>query len=256
MRVDIPAALTRDPQPPTWVIPDMLPSGTLVALAGDPGVGKSWFAYWLSVHVACGLPLLGQPVPQGTVLYIDQENSLPDLSEYLRQIWHGLDCPPIVQIAQCLIVNNFTLGLDWRTQMLAMAKQYQPSLIVVDTVTPACNIADENDNAEASRVITHLRTVREAAGSQCCLLVLRHARLHFDQAGETPKRSMRGAKAWHGAMDQVLFHIRTTGGRTSRLTLRQTRIEPDKVRAWGLKDTWVLTPEVHDLGVALRLSIG
>ena len=243
--------LEGDDAPPPWLVPDLLCQGTMVVLAGEAGAGKSFFSYTLGIALASGLPFLDRPTDPTKVLYCDEENSLPDLRQYLRWAWRGLGKPPLPTLVANFRHEHFSLaaaGQLWSTYLTNIARDHQPGLIVVDTTTPACHILDENSNAEASKVIRLLRGAQVASGPKCTILLLKHARL--DQTnGEW---QMRGAKAWKGETDSTLVH-QIGLGRPRLDGLRNTTIRPDKVRAFGLRvpihlhPKWVGEPKTRGL---------
>jgi hypothetical protein len=112
---------------------------------------------------------------------------------------------------------------------------------VVDTATPALHIEDENNNAEASRAIKGLRAIAGLVAPPATVLVLRHAKTR-ERGG---RRTMRGATVWSGQTDATWFQVRARG-RPRRDGLALTRLEPDKIRAYGLRQVIYITPAWTD----------
>jgi hypothetical protein len=86
------------PEPPRrgWLVPDLVPEGTVSSWFGDDGAGKSILALALAICVASGKRFLDRPVQQGPVLYIDSEF---DQDEFIRRAYKlargmGLSAPP------------------------------------------------------------------------------------------------------------------------------------------------------------------
>jgi len=73
--------------------------------------------------------------------------------------------------------------------------------------------------------------------------VLKHAKYQSGggRKGET-RRTIRGGKAWLGAVDQTQYHIRAQGA-PLRSGLHSTILVPDKRRAFGLARNIRITPE-------------
>lgn len=237
-RVDLLDLLTHEPGEPSWLVRGMLPRGTMVTLAGEPGVGKSSISYLLAYCTALGLPFLGFPTTPCPVIYFDEENSHADFTKYNHRIWHGLGQPPIPDLNDSLHLYHMTLVDRWQPRMLEAAKLHRPGLIIIDTATPALHIKDENDNAEASLAIQNLRAVQRAAANDCTVLILKHEKQR-DQGQH--RRTVRGAKVWLGAVDQTLYHAIPQGGRRRADGLRTTILEPDKMRAYGLEHAVKIT---------------
>lgn len=242
-RLSISEALTADPVPPAWLVPDFLHRGTMVVLAGDAGIGKSVLSYHLSICLASGLPFLGTPTAPSRVLYFDEENSKRDAEAYLRWNWVGLGRPDPLVIESHLRVEHFSLSAPSPShyqQMIGTATEHRPDLIVVDTASPVCRIVDENSNGEASAAMRALRAVRSAAGPDAVMLVLKHAKFTKETG-----RDIRGAKAWKGECDQLSFHV-ASRGRKRADGLRGTHLEPHKTRAFGLRDPIYIEPTWTD----------
>lgn len=237
--------------PVTWLVPDFLPEGSLVALAGMPGSGKSFLTYTLSLGLATGTPVLGWAIDQPRrVLYCDQENSLPDVTQYFRWAWQGLNCPPLDLVDQNLCFVHFELGMpSWADRLKTYIDTFQPALIVIDTVTPSLNTEDENDNAEATRQINKLRALMRRLDPCPSILALRHAKVKNDGGGYT----IRGAKAWEGAVDAVVYQIKPPG-RPRKDGLTITTLTPGKTRAFGLRQPVIIHPEWIGGQSGLRLT--
>lgn len=239
--IDLDAILTRTDPAPAYLVDGLIYQGQVIVVAGEPGVGKSFLQYTLAMSIAAKLNFLGLPTQPGKVLYFDEENATPDLQQYLRLIWRGLGEPSIPEMKERLFIEHFALsgqGSQRFQYMAEVSARIQPNLIVIDTVTPVCAIADENDNGEASRSMRALRRVKEVAGPSCAMILLKHARLTHE-AGE--RQTIRGAKSWLGEVDGVIFHKLSVGKQRDD-GLRNCRLISDKVRAFGLRSELRITP--------------
>lgn len=241
-RVDFFDVLTHDDPEPRWVTKDMLTRGAMVILAGEPGVGKSVLSYTWAMSVALGLPFLGHDCDPTPVLYIDEENSRPDFRQYARWVWRGLGCPDVGKVNEALRVEHLSIRGQWQPVLRDAAKAHRPGLIVIDTATTVLQIEDENDNAEASLVTRHLRDIQTQADNDTALIILKHARV-IEEPGKKVRRTIRGAKAWLGNVDAVWYQYPAQVGRARKDGLRATVLEPDKIRAYGLRHGVRITPE-------------
>lgn len=224
----------------SWLVPGFLPRGSLIALAGEPGAGKSLFSYTLSIGLATGVSVLNWLLQPTKVVYFDDENGRPDAVQYLKWAWHGLNQPSLPLLEQNLLVYPFHLGnKDWAKTAFELVVAAQPGLIVIDTATPSCFIQDENSNAEASSAILKLRTLMSAVSPTATCLVLKHAKLKSLGEG---RRTLRGAKAWEGAVDSIVFFVRNEGHPRDD-GLSGTKLIPAKRRAFGLTTTVHISPE-------------
>jgi archaellum biogenesis ATPase FlaH len=229
MRIDLPALLTQPIVEPTWLVKGIFARSTMIVVAGEQGVGKSTLGYHLALTLAPDGPrFLGLVPTQSTrVLYIDEENSKPDMAKYFSRAWHGLGCPSVDHIQ----FEHFSLPERWLPVLLKLARAWQPGLVIIDTANSALHLIDENDNAEASRAIHGLRQVQAAAANDTTLIVLKHERQR-DDVGH--RRTIRGAKTWLGQADAVFYHCFAPGSKKRRNGLRLTQLEQDKLRSFGL----------------------
>jgi len=227
-------------------------------LAGAPGAGKSFLCYSLALSGATGAPFLGSALAAPfRTLYFDEENAPDDAAEYLRWCWNGLQKPSVAEIEASLWHFSFRLGrlrdgAEVYSFMRAVCAAYQPQLIVIDTATPCCRIADENDNAEASRAIRALRQVVWTSAPDATIIVLKHLRIDHDSG----YKDVRGAKAWSGEADGVIF-LERARGRPFKLLNRAfsaTRLYPQKTRAFGLGEPLRVTPAESSGGIILTAA--
>ena len=205
-------------------------------------MGKSLLSYHISMSLAVGAPVLGRfPTSRARVLYFDEENGRQDFDAYMRWVWYGLGCPPVGPLQHNLRIEHFSLGDNqWMHTLQRIAREHKPDLFVIDTATPACNIIDENSNAEATTAIKHLRHVQSECGAAA--LVIKHAKVDYQGTADQHHRTLRGAKAWAGACDGILFHVAAPGS-PRKDGLRPSTIEPAKVRAFGLRAPLHIAPQ-------------
>lgn len=245
-----------DLEDPRWIVHGMIPAGTIVLVAGDAGVGKSVMNLSEALHIALGRSFMGHPVTPAKVLYFDEENSRPDLNAYVAQLWRGMGSPSPDLWAPRFKPHSFSLGnRNWPSLMTRIVQDYRPDIIYIDTATSAFNIVEENDNAEAQRICHVLRHIMADAGMPAIKL-LKHAKFQTGggHGGPQVRRTIRGAKSWLGAVDQVLYHIRRPG-RPLKSGLRETLLIPDKTRAYGLRGNIRVIPsylETAPKGLVLK----
>ncbi len=239
---------------PPWLIKDMLLQGTLVCLAGEPAAGKSFVSYTLGMAIAAGVSALSGIVPAAPprrVLYFDQENSPHNRDKYLKRSWLGLvddhgTPPDVAMLHDYFIPVNFRLGgPDWDYEAARFIDHFEPQLVVFDTAASAFGIQDENDNAEAARVIERIRHLMTHTNPMLTAMVLKHASTTVQQGG---RRKMRGATMWQSLADQVVFQVRAQGRPPTKKGkgLFITKLLPDKNRAYGLTDRVRIIPSWTD----------
>lgn len=236
MELPLPELLTQEIVEPEWLVKGLLPRKTVVLWVGQAGAGKSSVCVHLAHAVAMGRPFLELfDVPErARVMYFDEENSHPDLQEYHRRVWVANGCPDPAALNQWLRVHSLTLTLTeqkWEEEFVERIGEFQPSLVIVDTASPAFHIEEENSNSEASRAIQAIRRAGgKIRGAGCTFVILKHEK---DRTSHKQPQTVRGAKAWLGAADQVLFHNRAVGRPWGKY--HATKLWAWKTRAWGLK---------------------
>jgi hypothetical protein len=236
----------------TWLLPEIFPKGSLIALAGMPGVGKSYLSYTVGMALATGRPILGQqPDKPIKVVYFDQENSYHDRVQYERWAYQGLDQPNMELLAENFWRFPFILGTsDWVLRAEEVVALHKPDIMFFDTATPAFRIEDENDNAEAAIVIGKIRRLMNMSQPPATAIVLKHAKVQPDNGAYT----LRGAKAWEGQVDGIIYH--TMGeGRPRNDGLKATALNPSKTRAFGLRTKLKINPIWLPGKIGIRLEL-
>jgi len=239
--------LTSEEENPQWLVPNLWLQGTMVCLAGEPGAGKSLLCMAIGMAIASGSPALSGLVPAGEpkrVLYFDNENSSQDRNKYLRRAFQGLTRANKKEPDLGMLHTNFWVAADvlgtedWEAVAGEYVQAIKPHAIFFDTATPCLNIGDENSNAEANQGIKGIKRLMNLTDPVATAIPIKHAKIRTEKGG---RRTMRGAKHWQGAADQVQFQVKAAG-RPRKDGLSLTRLEPDKVRAWGLPSTLYISP--------------
>jgi len=128
--------------------------------------------------------------------------------------------------------------------MKKLAASIQPSLIIIDTLSSACRLESENDNAEMAKMVSSLRRVLAAAAPSASLLLLHHMR----KARWLEEDDLRGAGVLKALVDGALA-LRRLRGRPS--SWAPTELTSFKSRAQGLIPSLRLQPEAFGLGIRL-----
>jgi hypothetical protein len=250
--------LVGDDEEPPWLVPEMFLQGNLICLGGEPGAGKSYVSYTIGLAIAAGCKALSGIVPNGEprrVLYFDDENSQADRNKYLKRSWtalmQGVSDEKRLTYLERLQDNFWPVhyhlgGDDWPERVeewidFMNANDTPPHVMVFDTAASCFDIQDENNNAEASKCIKVLRHLMGMGDPVITALVLKHAKIRSDRG----RRTLRGAKAWIGMADSVMFQVKAAG-RPRKDGLSLTRLEPDKTRAFGLSQPIYITPSYTD----------
>lgn len=146
-----------------WLIDEILPINELILLAASPRAGKSLMAMNIAQCVASGSNFLDRPVTQGTVIYVQCEDSETKTKQ--RAIAQGWD-----ENLPVYWLDKFKLSE--LPELIELAKELEPRLIVLDTLS---RIRDDNateSSAEMGRVLEPLQEF--ARDHNCCILPIHH----------------------------------------------------------------------------------
>lgn len=230
MRKNIAALIDAPPVVRSWLVEGIIPTHSIVILAGDSGVGKSSLCYRMAMSVATGQQFIGRAVTQGRVLYLDEENNEQDSQLYLQKLWRGQ--PGDIDVLQAhMRFEHFSLVSSNETPYRLMGHlvtEHQPDLIFVDTYTTACQIEDPNSNGEANKALRLLRLVKAQCQSSCSMVLLHHTRVD----AKTRSRDILGAKGLRHWTDATIFH-KVRQGRPRDDGLRLTALEFEKMRGFS-----------------------
>ncbi|SDL09443.1 AAA family ATPase [Paracoccus chinensis] len=202
-----------------WLVPGMIPSGTVTLLSGDGGTGKSLLALQLAVACALGRPWIGRQVAGGTALYVSAEDDEAELHRRLAGILQagGADFLDLDQLSLRSLAGEDALltALDARTghqritdlfrELDAFLTDLRPALVVLDTLADLFP-GNENDRAQARQFIGLLRGI--AIRHSCAVVLLAHPSLSGIQSGT----GMSGSTGWHNSVRSRLYLHRVIQG--------------------------------------------
>jgi hypothetical protein len=189
--------MRRRPRRPP-LVEGLLPLGTLAVISGEPGVGKSFLALDLGLHVAHGIPWHGRAVHPGPVIYIVAEGAEGFMGRL--DAWAAYHAQPTLSPNfRCLPEPVDVLEVRAVDDLIADIRQQLPDgrspvMIVGDTLA-ACLLGAEENSSEAMGAIIRMATeLRRAFG---CTVVWLH---HPSAAG----KPLRGHTSLSGAADTVI----------------------------------------------------
>lgn len=197
-----------DPIEYDWLVKDLIVQGDVVMLAGDPGVGKSWFTLDLAM---CTLGLreawLGMKVlHNGPVIVVDQENPETTVRKRVQRLGLQADHEDLHYLWYAGV------RLDAQPEKLyEYADLVRPRLIVVDSISRV-HFKNENSAEEMNPLLNG--GIYPLARELGATVVMIH---HLARAGNT-----RGSTALPAAVDLELQVFAEEGGRA--------RIRPSKLR--------------------------
>lgn len=189
-----------NPTPPAWTVKRYLPAASLCVIFGESTAGKSFLAIDWACCIAAGKVWNGQPVKQGTVVYIAGEGHYGLKRRFAA--WQSVNgaIPP-----DTLHVNETTLVLTPEGAK-AVAKAIGvipgvPVFVVVDTLATLL-AGDENSGSDMSTFLSYLKKLIEGTGAT--LVVVHHT-------GHGDKTRGRGHSSLKCALD-VEYRLERTDG--------------------------------------------
>lgn len=202
------------------IVQRMIPCG-LTVLAGAPKRGKSWLALSLGLSVASGADFLGQPVLQGSVLYLDLESRQYRVKDRLSKLTLG-PAPAGLYVAH----SAEPLGQRFYQQMEGWIHGVRdPRLIIVDTLGRVKPGGKRNENAYESDTRQYGALQSWAAQNRIAVIVVHHLRKVKDSDDWFDK--INGSNGLVGAADAVLGLGGKRGEQVSKLNVSGRDIDGD-----------------------------
>lgn len=158
-----------DNRPPTpFLVQNVIPESGFTLLTGLSGSGKSFISVDISLSVAHGREWAGKKVQKGRVLYVAMEGQNGVIQR--SKAWHKVNNLDYTR-DYAVVEHNFTLHDKAKVAALKKTvENFQPILIVVDTVSHAMVGWDENKASEMNEFINRLMELKSIHGSTILLV--------------------------------------------------------------------------------------
>lgn len=186
---------------PDWLVGDLVPARSVVVLAGQPGIGKSFAALSWAACVAGGQDWFGRPTKAGGVVYVLGEG----FGSFGRRVaaWQSGHGPVSDRLA---FLDGTAAGVDLADPesvdlLIETVRGHDPELLILDTFSTLAHVQSENDNAEVARAMRGAHRVVQALG--CSVILVHHV---SKEAGK-----VRGATAFRGNADAVIVAAHDPG---------------------------------------------
>lgn len=215
-----------------WLVENLLPLPSLVALSGMPGDFKTWITMHLALCVARELPVFGKfPSSQGSVLVIDEENHLRHLQKRFQSLGFRAEDP-----IKYLSLTDFKADNQKRVgEIRASIKENKFKLVIVDSLIRVHD-ADENDSRGMAKVMYGLKEFTKEGAT---VLFTHHHRKQVGWGSSSSAQNLRGSSDILAAVDNH-FMLERKKDSDSILVLREPKsrnseaIEPFEIKI--LKD--------------------
>jgi hypothetical protein len=209
--------------PYTWRIQKIIKDKKIMAIAGDSAVYKSWLCLAMGLCVAKGIPFLDNfTVEQGGVLFVDRENSIPELQNRIEMVANGLGISkeeelPIHFLSEQSLTLDKPEDRDFLEQYV---KENSIKLIIVDTYRRVISF-DENDAGLVSYFLNEcIKPICEKMGASFIFI-------HHHKKGKSngnQKDRLRGSSDFVNLIDGVIQIER----KNSKITIKQTKSRSGK----------------------------
>lgn len=183
-------------EPPEYLLDEILTEGSLAALFGPPGSGKSFLVLDWAMCIETGIKWVGsRQAKQGHVVYVLAEGAatlgsrITAWKDYLNakgEVGVNFVAEPV------LLMDPGAVALFLRDLKAAVPET--PSLVIFDTLARCMAGGDENSARDMGLLIQGADRIRHELG---CAVLLVH---HTNKSGE----SERGSTALRGAVDTLL----------------------------------------------------
>lgn len=184
-----------------WVVKGVAMRGSVCALFGEPGSGKSLLSLHLAVAVASGRDWGPFEVREaGPVLMVNRED---DVSEIDRRTWAISHVQPISEDCPVSLLDRPSVHLcerspegdlvrtEFFSELVGHIRENKARLVILDPLIELTGNLNENDNIEMNFMIEALRFI--AQQEDCAVLFLHHT-----NKGGAGMNGMRGASAIAG----------------------------------------------------------
>lgn len=239
----------------TWLVPELLPEGGVVLLAGKPKVGKSWLALDIACGLSAGTQVCGLPVSRrAKVLYLALEDTPRRLQARLRHARFTVAGDALFATAWPRLNQG---GLE---RLRAVVQENGVSVVIIDT------LAKVRGQRDARRVVSiydedyasleGLKAIADELG--ITVIVVHHLR---KASSNDPVEEVSGTTGLTGAVDSILVLRRGRGEADATLFLtgrdceeRELALRFDKGRWQVLGDAeeYALTKERRELLQAIQ----
>jgi RecA-family ATPase len=188
-------------EPVEWLIKDLLPRRSLVALYGPPGSFKSFVALSIAEAIATGNQWMGREIETpGAVLYICGEG-FGGVGARIKACKIYNKTPAGTEIYVIRAALNLRSSADDFDLLMASIKDLmektgvQFELVQIDTLARAFGAGNENNSEDMAAFIHNTGRIQRMLG--CSLMVVHHS-------GKDALKGLRGHSSLLGAVDTQL----------------------------------------------------
>src|SRR3989338_2132964 len=186
----------------SWIVNKIIKSRSINILGGKRSTFKSWLCLNVAYNIANGTSFLGEfNSTKGAVLYLDRENSFPELKNRSRMIMKGLNMGG--EGGEVYFISESYIKIDNPSdikKLEAIINDKQIKVLIVDVYRRVISF-DENDAREVSKLFVDLlKPLCERTGISIILI-------HHERKGESSGDEMdmlRGSSDLANYVDGII----------------------------------------------------
>lgn len=222
-----PLDLTIPPPPYEWLVNGLIAKGDTTLLVGEPNVGKSWLSLSLACAIANGSEkwINWDLEMHGRVLYVDEENPYDVVYHRLQQL--GLKSHDNIRYLHKQGIR-LDRGFD---RFLDEAMTYQPTLIVLDSLTRLHTQDENNAGAMAGLFNDSINTLTKETGA--AVFILHHTN---KVESNSSYAKTRGSSDIGAAVDAAFEARKGDAGQFSLIHFKSRRKQAGDVTRLEIQD--------------------
>jgi hypothetical protein len=198
-----------------WIVPDIIPRGDVVILAGDSGAGKSYLAYELCRALAQGSSFLGFSVPKMRVLILQLEEGPSGANRLKAMGFHSWGS----RGAEWEISTSFDFAKPSHRQQLTQLIRSGYGFVFVDPLRSVCSLGIPEETSDFGKLV--LRPLRNLIVEAGGTALINH---HLNKSGIFSGHNDIKAAVWG------LFVLRDIEGTPDQFHLSSLKEHGGKVR--------------------------
>ncbi len=178
-----------------WLAEGLLTEGGFSLMVGPPKAGKSTLVRQLVRSVCQGDHFLGRDIAQGGVLYLTFEEQPSVLKQQFAACGIKVGDPLTIHVGNVFADQNLVFE-----DIRAAIDEFQPSLVVLDTLFDIVQVESVNDYKETKMALAKMRTIARETGTHIL-------GVHHTNKGGEGNNSIMGSNGIHGALDCLIRFV-------------------------------------------------
>lgn len=221
IEITIADLIINPPQPPIFLIDQLLPAGLLTMLSAHGGTGKSMLALQAAVCLAMGISFMGKTVTPCRVVFYSAEDPVEIIRYRVAKICSHMQIAPDMIARNMRLIDttenpclyeetkagkhDITSGY---TKLQELVQSFNAGVVIIDNASDTFD-ANENNRTHVRGFIRSLVHIGRNQGLAVLLLT------HIDKntaKGDNRSEGYSGSTAWHNSARSRLYLTKDTSG--------------------------------------------